>query len=257
MSRTIKKKVIDDRLEFSDSFDESMLDRIESELDEDGKVIGSPEAKPRRRRESPDGQETFEDDSDESMNFPEPPEDRPEPPEDKSAPPIARPSPLDEKQEAVPVENTVIHRKIATKKRLILAVALILFVVLPGIVWFQMQRSHRELPAVVQMLRRPVPIPHYQQETSFFILAPAGGKKDVIELAMELEFFSASAFENFNANRVLFQDIVYRFLQSRNPPENSYKHWANIIQAELPVYLKANVPSSRVESITITQFTRL
>jgi hypothetical protein len=250
MSRTIKKKIIDDRLEFSDSFDESMLDRIESELDEDGKVLESPETKPRRRRESADGQEAVDDDSDVTMGFSEPPEDKPEPP-------IARPSPLDEKQEAVPVEKKVIHRKIATKKRLIPAVALILFVVLPGIAWFQLQRSHRELPAVVQMLRRPVPIPHYQQETSFFILAPAGGKKDVIELGMELEFFSTSAFENYKANYVLFQDIIYRFLQSHNPPENSYKHWAKIIQEELPVYLKANVASSRVESITITQFTRL
>jgi hypothetical protein len=250
MSRTIKKKVIDDRLEFSDSFDESMLDRIESELDEDGKAIGSPGAKPRSRREAADGEEALTDDSNKPTSFPEPTQD-------KSEPPIARPAPLEAKQEAAPVEQKAIYRKIATKKRLIPAVALILFVVLPGIAWFQLQRSHREVPAVVQMLRRPVPIPHYQQETSFFILATAGGKKDVIELAMELEFYSTGAFDNFKANYVLFQDIVYRFLQSRNPPENSYKHWAKIIQEELPVYLKSNVPSSRVDSISITQFTRL
>jgi hypothetical protein len=250
MSRIIKKKVIDDGMEFSDNFDEGMLDRIESELDEGGKVMEPPAAKPRVRRALTNGQGALEDNSDKPTGSSEPTKDKP-------APPIASPAPLDGKPGAVPVEQKAIYRKIATKKRLIAAVALILFVVLPGITWFQLQRSPRELPAVVPMLRRPVPIPHYQQETSFFILAAAGGKKDVIDLAMELVFSSTGAIENFTANYVLFQDTVYRFLQSRNPPENSYTHWARIIQEELPAYLKTAVPASRVDSITITRFTRL
>jgi hypothetical protein len=260
MNREIKKKVIDDNPAFSDNFDESMLDRIESELGESESE--ESQSVPKRRRTNAAGAK-HEDQLDPESGLEGLDGDSGEIVTDfslkdkRQEPKVSGQEPGDKGTISIPLEEKNVHRKIITKKRMLSTLALVFFVVLAGLAWFQLQRQHSKVPAPLEMIRHPVPIPHFQQETSFFILASAGGKKDVIELGVEFEFTSNSAFDNFQSQLLLYQDAVYRFLQTRNPPENSYKHWSKIVQDELPAYLKVSLPKSRVESITITQFNRL
>jgi hypothetical protein len=259
MSRKIKKKVIDDNLTFSDNFDENVLDRIENELGKSESEAAQLVSKRRKTTGAGASQEGFNHESgldrldsdsgeivtDFSL-------------QDKGQEPAAPgPEPGDKEPINIPLEKKTLHRKIITKKWILSTLALVFFVILPGLAWFQLQRQHPKAPAPLQMIRHPVPIPHFQQETSFFILAGAGGKKDLIELGMEFEFTSSGAFDNFQGQLLLFQDAVYRFLQTRNPLENTYRHWSKIVQDDLPAYLKVSIPTSRVESITMTQFNRL
>jgi hypothetical protein len=250
MSRVVKKKVIDERMEFSDNFDESMLDRIENEL---GRSLTDEEQdgvkRPGKRARSAEEHEA------EGVAEPLPAILKGEEPERKTSA-QERPTPPFDSAEDKEQNKPPLYRKIAFKRWVALVAAVLLFVLLPALAWVRIQRQHHDTP-VIQFVRHPVPVPHHPLESRFLVIASAGTKKDLVEMTVEFEFLNTSAFEKFQDRRTAIQDSCYRFIQTHNPADNSQKNWAKLVQQDMLAQLQTDFPKIHIESITLTQFNRL
>lgn len=250
MSRNIKKKVIDDSLKFSDDFDESMLDRMESELDGPGE-IESQEGRKRSRERTPSDRGTADADfrktapqsppADETPQFriPEEPGERPSNHVDDAEP-----------------KKTPLHRRIAAKRMLAIGFAIALLVILPAVAWVRLQSQRHQTP-IVQYIRHPVPVPHHQLETKFMLLAGSETKKDIIEMGVQFDFLTTNSFEKFKDAQTLMQDKCYQFMKNHNPGDGSQKNWTKLVQNDLLRHLQNEFPKLHIETITLTEFVRL
>lgn len=250
MSRTVKKKVIDDTLAFADNFDESMLDRIEHDLDGDPEADQAADGKRSSRRASPEEEER-------KGKAPKPP---PVPPKAEETPSSATieqpPDKPDSDEEGKEPQKTPIYRKIAIKRWTAIGAALLLFVVLPALAWMKLQGQNRQTP-VIQFVRHPVPVPNYQLEAKFMLLAGSESKKDIVEMNLQFDFSSDSAIEKFREKQTSIQDSCYRFMQTNNLVDSSQKSWARLVQRDLLAHLQASYPKIHIQAITLTEFTRL
>jgi hypothetical protein len=250
MSRVVKKKVIDESLEFSDNFDENMLDRIEDELSRST----TAEPKTAGRRQATGGQ----------------PADKGAGPEEagptaaapraggqaQSAAPEDHRKPLAEGAEDSPQKQLPIYKRIALKRWLALGGILLFFVLLPALAWIRIQHQRGAVP-LIQFVRHPLPVPHLQLESKFLMIASSGTKKDLVEMVLEFEFLNTSAFEKFKNGQTAIQDSCFRYMQTHNPPESSQKYWAKLVQQEMLSHLRTDFPKIHIEAITLTQFNRL
>ncbi len=250
MSRVVKKKVIDENLVFSDNFDESMLDRIESEL---GKSL-TDEEKAARKRSGKMARPT-EEDHEAAAKGPSPLAAGGKEPEETAAQ-AGQPSQPGGGPQVGEEKTLPAYRRIAAKRWISAACILVFFVVLPAIAWLRIQSKHMDAP-VIQFVRHPVPLPHLQRESKFLLVADTGAKKDLVEMSVQFEFLSTSALEKFENQQTAIQDSCYRFIQTRNPAENSPKIWAKLVQHDMMDHLRTSFPKIRIDSITMTQYDRL
>ena len=250
MGRNISKKIIDDSLKFSDDFDESMLDRIESEL-EGGPKDDTEAGRKRSRERTAKGQDIdrtqVQQGAPESpaleepvqFKIPEEPGERPEsPPEVSEVKPIP------------------IYRKIVSRRGLAIGLAIVLFVILPLAAWIRLQSSQHQSP-IVQFVRHPVPVPHHQLETRFMLVAGPESKKDIIEIGVQFEFLTTSSFETFKNQQTFFQDKCYQYMRTHGPADSSQKNWTKLVQQDLLKHLQKESPKLHLETITVTEFIRL
>lgn len=250
MSRVVKKKVTDESMEFSDSVDESMLDRIETEpgksLTDEEQAGGNRPGKRARSAEEDDAKGVAE---------PLPAMLKGEEPERQTSA-RERPTPLIDNAGNKEQNKPPFYRKTAFKRWVASAAAVLLFVLLPALAWVRIQRQHHDTP-VIQFVRHPVPVPHHPVESRFLVIASAGTKKDLVEMSVEFEFLNTSAFEKFQDRKAAIQDSCYRFIQTRNPADNSQSNWTKLMQQDMLAQLQTDFPKIRIESITLTQFNRL
>ena len=250
MSRIVKKKVIDESLEFSDNFDENMLDRIEDELSRSM----TDEQKAAARRKASSGQL-----ADEGAGPEEAGPTLAAPGAEGRAQteaPEAHPEPLTEGAEGAPQKKIPIYRKIVLKRWVALSSILLLFVLLPVLAWVRIQHQHGAVP-LIQFVRHPVPVPHLQIESKFLVIASSGTKKDLVEMIVGFDFLNTSAFEKFKDGQTAIQDSCFRFMQTHSPPESSQKNWAKLVQQDMLSHLRTDFPKIHIEAITLTQFNRL
>lgn len=148
--------------------------------------------------------------------------------------------------------------KILTRRKKILIALSILavttFMVTAYVFWPFEHKS--DIPIVTQ-IRKPIPIPQYQEKIDFFLLPNAQSEKNLISLSIEFEFRSAGAHQKFKDEKVLFCDVVYRYLQNQRPNKNTQKEWGQIVQNDLLSHLKTTVPQSRADLIRISRFEKL
>lgn len=250
MSRTVKKKVIDDTLAFADNFDESMLDRIEHDLDGNLEADQASGGKRSSKRASPE-------DEVREGKAPKPPPAAPKAEELPSSATTEQPADKpDSNSEGKEPQKTPIYRKIAIKRWAAIGAALLLFVVLPALAWMKLQGQDRQIPAI-QFIRRPVPVPSYQLEAKFMLLAGSESKKDIVEMNLQFDFMSDNAIEKFREKQTSIQDSCYRFMQTNNLVDSSQKSWARLVQRDMLAHLQASYPKIHIQAITLTEFTRL
>jgi hypothetical protein len=250
MSRTIKKKIIDDSLKFSDDFDESMLDRIESEFEgepDDATEAGRKRIRERAARgqdidrteftkaapESPAAEEPGQ------FKIPEEPRERP-----------------DRTLEDTEPKRIPVYRKIVSKRGLAIGLAIVLFVILPLAAWIRLQSSQHKTP-IIQFVRHPVPVPHHQLETRFMLVTGSESKKDIIEIGVQFDFLSTSSFEKFKDQQTLIQDKCYQYMKDHGPADSSQKNWTKLVQQDLLKHLEHETPKLHIETITLKEFIRL
>jgi hypothetical protein len=250
MSRVVKKKVIDESLEFSDNFDENMLDRIEDELSRSV----TDEQKAATKRQAARGQpgDTGAEPEDAGPTVTASQAEGPA----QTVTAEARQEPSIDGAEGAPQKNLPIYKRIAVKRWVVLSSILLLFVLLPALAWVRLQHQRGAMP-LIQFVRHPVPVPHLQLESKFLVIASSGIKKDLVEMTVEFEFLNTSAFEKFKDGQAAIQDSCFRFMQTHNPVESSQKNWAKLVQQDLLAHLHTDFPKIHVEAITLTQFNRL
>ena len=250
MSRSIKKKIIDDSLKFSDDFDESMLDRIESEL-EGGPEDDTEAGRKRIRERAAGGQDT------DKTEFPKAATESPtaEKPSQFKVPEEPREKPDSHIEDTEP-KKTPIHRKIVGRRGLAIGLAVVLFVILPAIAWIRLQSPQHKTP-IIQFVRHPVPAPHHQLETRFMLVTGSESKKDIIEMGVQFDFLTTSSFEKFQDKRTSIHDQCYRFMTNHSPPDSSQKNWTKLVQQDLLTHLQNEFPKLHIETITLTEFIRL
>jgi hypothetical protein len=100
-------------------------------------------------------------------------------------------------------------------------------------------------------------IPNYEHDINFLILANAPEKKDLLQLDLELFFYTLDACEKFKGRRAFYQDIIYGFLQKQQPEDNSFQYWEKILERDLFDSLKNDHPEIRLISIHMKDFRRL
>jgi hypothetical protein len=250
MSRTVKKKVIDETLEFADNFDESMLDRIEHDLDGDPEADQAAGRKRSSKRDSPEDEER-------EGRAPKAQAVAPKAEETPSSATIGQPPDKpDSDSESKEPQKLPIYRKIALKKWTAIGAALLLFVVLPALAWMKIQGQNRQTP-VIQFVRHPVPVPNFQIEAKFMLLSGSESKKDIVEMNLQFDFSSESAIERFREKQTSIQDSCYRFMQTNNLIDSSQKSWARLVQRDLLAHLQTSYPKVNIQAITLTEFTRL
>jgi hypothetical protein len=250
MSRNIKKKIIDDSLKFSDDFDESMLDRIESEL-EGGPEDDTQAGRKRIRERAARGQDT------DKTEFPKAAPDSPatgEPSQFK-IPEEPREKP-DGTIEGTEPKKIPIHRKLVARRGLGIGFAVVLFVILPAIAWIRLQSPQLKTP-IIQFVRHPVPVPHHQLETRFMLVTGSEFKRDIIEIGVQFDFLSTSSFEKFKDQQTLIQDKCYQYMKDHGPADSSQKNWTKLVQQDLLKHLENESPKLHIDTITLTEFIRL
>lgn len=145
----------------------------------------------------------------------------------------------------------------AHKKVLLCSFGILFLCVLAGIAFtFRTSEKKNTIP-IITSLRRPIPIPHYQDKLDFFILANAESEKSILSLSIEFEFQSNGAYQRFKDESVFFRDVVYRFLETGRPGKNSQKAWGQIIQHDLQEHLKTTLPHVYPERMRIDRFEKL
>ncbi len=112
-------------------------------------------------------------------------------------------------------------------------------------------------PPIVTSVRKPIPIPKFQENIDFFILAAAQSETGFLSLGIEFEFLSPGTHKRFKDDSVLFRDVVYRFLETRRPVKNSQKEWGQVVQNELADHIRTTLPSSRADTIRLNRFEKL
>jgi hypothetical protein len=264
MARTIQKKIISEDILFSDDFDESKLDQIESQL---GKSLhhASPEEMtlyytPKRPWTGDEGggqgklatagevMESFEtgygpastalgDEFDQQasaeLSGESKPQDGPEP-----------------RQQALP-------KMVRSKRVLMLSIASVLLLMIGGPAYFLWPLPKDRGTSMTQIIRHPIVIPNYEHDINFLILANAPEKKDLLQLDLELYFYTLDACEKFKGKRAFYQDIIYGFLQKQQPEDNSFQYWEKILERDLFDSLKNDHPEIRLISIHMKDFRRL
>jgi len=250
MSREIKKQSLDDRLMFSDDFDESMLDLLEG---------GEPDSNQQlEKRPLADNIGDGEIQNDSQDDVPSLDADRfaegPTKEEENGSPDVESAS--DEERVEKPL-SAGIHQK----KRLIILVAtgsLLTLGILVSVVMWRHAANHSPAPSnLTSMIRHPVVIPHYQKTETFYLYVDNGQRKDIFELSMELDFIGDGSQNEQQPSEINLRDSIYQFLQSGKPPENPYKYWEKAIHNDLPLHLKAAFPKNYPLSLRIVQLGRL
>lgn len=110
---------------------------------------------------------------------------------------------------------------------------------------------------IVTSVRKPIPIPKFQENLDFFILAAAQSETGFLSLGIEFEFLSPGTHQRFKDDTVLFRDVVYRFLETKRPIKNSQKEWGQVVQNELADHIRTTLPSSRADTIRLSRFEKL
>jgi hypothetical protein len=110
---------------------------------------------------------------------------------------------------------------------------------------------------IVTSVRKPIPIPKFQENLDFFILAAAQSETGMLSLGIEFEFLSPGTHQRFKDDSVLFRDVVYRFLETKRPAKNSQKEWGQVVQNELVEHIRTTLPSSRADTIRLSRFEKL
>lgn len=250
MSRVVKKKVIDESLEFSDNFDEGMLDRIENELSRST----TDESKKTARRQSA-GSQPVDGGAEPEEAGPAAAAPRAEG-RAQTAAPEAQQGPSIDGAEGAPQKKPPIYKRVALKRWVVLGSIVLLVVLLPALAWIRIQHQRGAVP-LIQFVRHPVPVPHLQLESKFLVIASSGAKKDLVEMIVEFEFLNPSAFEKFKNGQTAIQDSCFRYMQAHSPLESSQKNWAKLVQQDMLSHLRTNFPKIHIEAITLTQFNRL
>jgi hypothetical protein len=264
MARTIKKKVIDDSLLFSDDFDEGVLDKIEGRLaksftrdspegkglqhDPNGRMTGTTRRKRGKSVTSDDATEPGE--SDRSIVFSAFGEDSEQ---------GASTDPLN--NDALRDGLNYRRRAIAILRRprtlLLLASVSVLLIIAAGLTYFLWPHPKDHGSSTSRIVRRPIVIPKYEREINFLILTGAPGKKDLLMLDLELNFNALDAYDKFKDKQVLYSDVIYSYLLKQQPPDNSIQQWEKILERDLLENLKTDCPELRLNSISVKNFSRL
>ncbi len=263
MARTIKKKAISDDMLFADNFDESMLDKMENDLDasfsrdepEEKTLDYSPD---KTKTGSPSGrqggpmeagnlmEETGFDSGPDLSDFEYKPDG------ETSARPSDETGPQGEPKMQHPFSGVA-----RSKKVLLIGIALLLIGIAAGLT-FVLWPGHTEQEASrVEIVRHQIVIPSYQQEVNFLILSTAPGKKDLLKMDLELDFSSLGSHERFKEKQVLYNDIIYQFLLKQQPPENTVRYWQQILEEGLLTAFQSEHPEVRLNAIHMKNFLRL
>lgn len=147
----------------------------------------------------------------------------------------------------------------AHKKVFLYSCGILFFCALAGIaIVFAFRSSEQKNTiSIITSLRRPIPIPQYQDKLDFFILVNAESQKSILSLGIEFEFQSTGAYQRFRDENVLFRDVVYRFLETGRPGKNTQKAWDQIIQHDLQTHLKTALPHAYPVKMRIDRFEKL
>jgi hypothetical protein len=254
IGRTFKKKVISEDLLFSDDFDENVLDKIEGEL---GKSFERDSSQNRPRSRSLDqpgtqnsggkGVEQIDPTvSDRGMAF------------------LAQDEGEDQKAPTETLKGSGTHgwlkgQQQASRSRKALlffaaSVPLCLAVALGYTLWPHPVETGVSIP---QIVRHPIVVPAYERELNFLILANAAGKKDLLRLDLEFDFYGLEAYQKFKDKQLFYTDVIYGFLHQQQPSENSFQRWETISERDLLESLKKDYPEVRFNSIRMKNFHRL
>jgi hypothetical protein len=239
MTREVQKKTLDDSLQFTDDFDEGMLDILE------------------KKHLEPESAPEMSDQTDALPSLDDIPDDIPSLEPDEVAEEGKADLPNDEETGASPTESTSFLKRMTRNKAVLIGSALVLAALIASISWIYFRGHRSTTGGLTTMIRRSITVPHHQQGLTFFLYVDTGQRKDVFELSMELDFYGGSEPAVLQGNGILLRDTIYQFLRSQKPPESSYKYWEQIVQKELPVCLKTTFPKNCLQSIRLTHFGRL
>jgi flagellar basal body-associated protein FliL len=263
MARTIKKKAISDDMLFADNFDESMLDKMENDLDtsfsrdepEEKTLDYSPD---RTQTRTPSGrqggsmeagnlmEETGFDHGPDLTDFEYKPdgETSAEPSDDKGS---------HDKSKTMQAFAGIAQ----FKKILLIGTALFVIVIAAGLTFVLWPHQTEQDASRVEIVRHQIVIPSFQQEVNFLILSTAPGKKDLLKMDLELDFSSLGSHERFKEKQVLYNDIIYQFLLKQQPPENTVRHWQQILEEGLLTAFQSEHPEIRLNAVHMKNFLRL
>jgi hypothetical protein len=243
MTRDLKTKKLDSTFQFSDDFDERMLDIIEK------KEFDSEDDSEDRPGTGPDSHDSDLDDV---------PSLDPEDLADEPVPKLEGRSEAGEDAEPAPPEKKRLPRGFARKKAFwIGSSALSALLILTTIIYALFSGGGVVVDPGVSMIRLPITVPHNQQAATFFIYVDSGQRKDIFKLAVEFDYSGVGGLPALKEKEVIFRDAVYQFFTSHRPPESSYKYWEQIVQKDLPPHLKTLFPDSRIQSIRLASFGRM
>lgn len=170
---------------------------------------------------------------------------------DKNAPPLQGPA----------TPQTRLHGFLAgirARRRILLAASsVILVTVATGFGVKAWLGTPQTTPPIVTSVRKPIPIPRFQENLDFFILAAAQSETGFLSLGIEFEFLSPGTHQRFKDDTVLFRDVVYRFLETRRPGRNSQKEWGEVVRNELADHIRTTLPGSRADTVRLSRFEKL
>jgi hypothetical protein len=240
MSRELKQKKLDNSLKFSDDFDEQMLDIIEKK--DFGSSTGQ-EVEPSAADGGADEIPSLDPDDLSEGSVPDLGEDKVE---TGTGEEVASP----EKEFSIWGLN---------RKKLIIigSTATCVLAILATIATFHFRgRANLPLPGAT-IIRKPIVIPHEQRKATFFVYVDNGQRKDILQLAMNLEYYGVTPPESSGKAETVFRDTVYQYLISHKPPENSYRYWEQMVQKDLYKHLKERFPKCGLRSIRIENYSRM
>ncbi|RPJ08094.1 MAG: hypothetical protein EHM36_05920, partial [Deltaproteobacteria bacterium] len=225
MTRTIRKKLIDEDLKLSDEFDEKFLDKIEKEYEKQS-TVGSDANRPSRAGAAQNQEQTFsvQDSSDESLSAPgfsldefEDIPSTPAIPAENETHRKASPSQFETSgSNQEPLQGKRL-RKIVSNKLFMLGVASALVLLVTGFLVVRWVKSPTPLPQLMTMIRRPISFPLRQDQMQLLILTGSPQQKELITVGLDLTYRSHVGSEPAQEADVILRDTVYRFLLGEHP----------------------------------------
>lgn len=109
----------------------------------------------------------------------------------------------------------------------------------------------------VTSIKRPIPLPDYREMLDFLLVYDVDGQKMMTALRMEIGYQNPTRHENFREQTVAFRDVVYSFLTQQNMARNTVKSWHTVLEKDLLDCLRAKLPQSCPDTISLTQVENL
>jgi|GEM_PF-4848996 len=79
----------------------------------------------------------------------------------------------------------------------------------------------------------------------------------IVVMEIRLDFKDVDSSRYFKENVVRYRDVVYRFLSSRKPPKNSYRHWQALLEDDLRTHLQETLPRGALKSLRLDYMYKL